>query len=82
MLLPTKHLDLDRSTIWVSSIVLAALRRRRAVKYDDIVRLILKRTNDDGDVVIGPAINFLFLLGCLRYHAQNDTFEYLEQMEA
>jgi len=78
MLSPSKHLDLDRSVLRVSSIVLDALRKRRVLSHDRIVKLIRDRVGDDGDVVIAPALSFLYLLGRLEYHVKNDSFEYLE----
>jgi hypothetical protein len=76
MLTPSKHLDLDRSVLRVASEVLAELRRRRVMQYDAVTRLIERRTGDDGDAVVAPALSFLFLLGRIEYHAMNDTFEY------
>jgi hypothetical protein len=76
MLTPSKHLDLDRSVLRVAAEVLAELRRRRVMEYDAVVRLVKRRTNDDGDVVVAPALSFLYLVGRLEYHAINDTFEY------
>lgn len=76
MLTPTKHLDLERSALRVSSEVLSELRRLRLMKYDAVVRLIKRRTGDDSDSVVAPALSFLFLLGKIEYHAKNDVFEY------
>lgn len=78
MLTPSKHLDLDRSAIRVASEVLNDLRRFRIMKYDAVTRLIKRRTGDDGDAVVAPALSFLFLLGRIEYHAINDSFEYRE----
>lgn len=77
MLTPTKHLDLEKSAIRVASEVLAELRRHRMMKYEAVVRLIKRRTGDDSDAVVAPALSFLFLLGRLEYHAKNDAFEYI-----
>lgn len=78
MILPSKHLDLDRSVLRVSSEVLSALKRRRVMTHDSLVRLVRSRTGDDGDAVVFPALNFLYLLGRIEYHAKNDVFEYVE----
>lgn len=76
MLTPSKHLDLDRSAVRVAAEVMAELRRRRIMGYDAVVQLIKRRTGDDADVVVAPALNFLYLIGRLEYHPINDTFEY------
>ena len=78
MIRPSKHLDLDRSVLRVMSVILYALRRRRMMEYDAVVRLIRTKVGDDGDVVVAPALNFLFLVGRIQYHVKNDSFEYLE----
>jgi len=76
MLTPSKHLDLQKSVIRVASEVLADLRRHRMMTYDALTRLIKRRTGDDGDAVVAPALSFLFLLGRIEYHPKNDSFEY------
>jgi hypothetical protein len=76
MLTPSKHLDLEKSVIRVASEVIADLRRNRIMPYEAVVRLIKRRTGDDGDAVLAPALSFLFLLGRIEYHAKNDSFEY------
>ena len=76
MLTPSKHLDLDRSALRVASEVLAELRRRRIMEYDAVIRHVKRRVGDDSDAVVAPALSLLFLLGCIDYHAKNDTFEY------
>jgi ABC-three component (ABC-3C) system Middle Component 8 len=76
MLTPSKHLDLQRSVLRVASEVLADLRRHRMMTYDSVTRLIKRRSGDDGDAVVAPALSFLFLLDRIEYHPKNDSFEY------
>lgn len=76
MLTPSKHLDLDRCALRVAGEILGELRRRRVMEYDAVVRLVKRRIGDDGDVVVAPALSFLFLVGRLEYHAKTDSFEY------
>jgi len=77
MLIPTKHIDLEKSVIRIASEVLNDLRRNRMMKYDAVVKLIARRARgDDGDSIVGPALSFLFLLGRIDYHPKNDSFEY------
>jgi hypothetical protein len=82
MIIPSKHLDLERSVLRVSSEVLRALRKRRVMSHDALVRFIRGKVGDDGDIVVFPALNFLYLLGRLEYHIKTDTFEYLERQQA
>lgn len=77
MLTPAKHLDLDRSLLRVSSEILAELRRRRIVPVEKIRAYVKRRVGDDADVIVLPALSFLFLLGKLDYREKNDSFEYL-----
>jgi hypothetical protein len=77
MLTPSKHLDLEKSVLRVASEVLAELRRHRMMSYDAVMRLIKRRTGDEGDSVTAPALSFLYLLGRIEYHPKNDMFEYL-----
>ncbi len=46
------------------------------MEYDAVVRLVKRRTGDDGDVVVAPALSLLYLLGRLEYHPKIDSFEY------
>jgi hypothetical protein len=78
MIIPSKHLDLDRSALRISAEVLVELKRRRVLSYDRVVSLIKKRALDDGDIVVVPALSLLFLLGRMEYHPKSDVFEYIE----
>jgi hypothetical protein len=76
MLTPSKHLDLEKSVIRVASEVLADLKRHRMLSYDAVTRLIKRRTSDEGDSIVAPALSFLFLLNRIEYHSKNDMLEY------
>ncbi|WP_368773294.1 ABC-three component system middle component 8 [Roseomonas sp. AR75] len=38
---------------------------------------VVRRIGMNGDIMFLPALSFLFLLGQVEYHAQNDTLEYV-----
>ena len=78
MLSPTKHLDLDRSVLWVSGIILSELKRRRVLSFEAVRKLIKRRVKDDNDIVLIPALSFLYLVGRLDYHLKTDSFEYAD----
>ena len=81
MLRPTKHSHPDRTVISVALLLLARLRARRLEDYGQLITYA-KKTVSGGDVLCLPALNFLFLLGLIDYHAKTDAVEYVGPNEA
>jgi len=79
MLTPRKHLDLDSSLLRVTSIMLKELHRRGAIEMTTLKQRVIKRIGANGEMMLLPALSFLFLLGRVEYHIQNDTLEYLAE---
>ena len=75
MIRPTKHTHPDRTIIHAAYLILAQLKQKRLVGYEDLRKMILTQIKG-GEPLFIPALNFLFLLGLLEYHPKNDTFEY------
>jgi hypothetical protein len=76
MLRPTKHSHPDRTVINVAVLLIKGLSSRRLAGYDEL-RSQVQRTVKGGEVLFLPALNFLFLLGLIDYHAKTDSVEYL-----
>jgi hypothetical protein len=76
MLTPRKHLDLDSSVLRIAAIMLRTLKRPGVMEFERLRGVILKRVGEAGEVSFMPALNFLFMLGRVDYHVQNDTIEY------
>jgi hypothetical protein len=76
MLAPRKHLNLDVSVLRISSIMLRELSKRGVLEFERLRQIVERRVGADGDEQFLPALNFLFLLGRVVYHAKNDTLEY------
>jgi hypothetical protein len=76
MLTPKKHLNLDVSVLRVSSLMLRELHRRGVVEFERLRGLAVRRVGPDGELAFLPALSFLFILGKIEYHLQNDTIEY------
>ncbi len=76
MLRPSKHSHPDRTVINVALLLLGRLKKRRLENYDDL-RSFAKKAITGGDVLYLPALNFLFLIGLIEYHAKTDAVEYL-----
>lgn len=80
VLKPTKHSHPDRTVISVSLLLLSRLKKRRIESFDSL-RKYVNSVVKDGDVLFLPSLNFLFLVGLVRYHQKTDSFEYLKQNE-
>lgn len=75
MLTAEKHLDLDTSLIRVAAVILKELKRKGAINFVALRKLVMRRVGEDGDLVFLPALRFLFLLGRVEYHVKNDLLE-------
>lgn len=76
MLRPTKHSHPDRTVMAVATAVLRALRKRRLISYDDLTAQVARKYGADADVLFGPAVALLYVLGLLEYRSTVDAFEY------
>ena len=84
MLAPDKHLKLHTSLLHLAALALDYLHRYRSVTYAHLYAHLERkvgRHSDDLRVMFGPTLSFLYLMEKLRYHPQNDTFEYLESQQ-
>jgi hypothetical protein len=89
MLTPHKHLKLNTSLLSLSALALEYLHKYRSVPYHQLyahlerrIRMRDERDADDVRLMFGPTVSFLFLLGKVQYHSQNDLFEYVEMAKA
>jgi hypothetical protein len=80
MLRPGKHSHPDRTVINVAVLLFVRLKARRVGEYEEL-RQYVKKAVSGGDVLFLPALNFLFLLGLIRYLRKTDSIEYLEPNE-
>lgn len=76
MLTPKKHMNLDSSLLRISALMLRELNKRGVIGFEQLRTVVIKRVGPDGDMTFLPALDFLFLLGRVEYHAKNDTLEY------
>jgi len=76
MLTPRKHLDLNTSLLRIASIMLKELHKRGVIEMMTLKQRVIRRVGNNGELMFLPALNFLYLLGKVEYHAQNDTLEY------
>ena len=81
MLRPTKHSHPDRTVINMAMQLLMQLRKRRHQRYGDL-QIFAKKVVAGGDVLLLPALSFLFILGLVEYRPKNDAVEYVGPNEA
>ena len=75
MIKPNKFLDLDSCIINISGEITKILLQRNSIKYNDLYE-ILKNIYDEGfEYKLLQAIDFLFLLGVLKYSPSTDSLE-------
>lgn len=76
MLRPTKHSHPDRTVINVAMLLLKHLRKRRVERYSDL-QVFAKKAVAGGNVLLLPALSFLYLLELVEYRPKNDAVEYV-----
>ena len=76
MITPKKHLNLNSSLLRVAAIMLKELHRRGVVETTNLKSLVIRRVGEAGEAMFLPSLSFLYLLGKVEYHLQNDTLEY------
>ena len=77
MIRPAKHLDLNSCVLRAASILLSKLQSTRVCTYSDL-RASLSVIGEDADITFIHAIHLLFLLGCVDYHPQTDSLEFIQ----
>jgi hypothetical protein len=75
MLKPHKYLDLDHCVLLITSRIIEELSKIRKMEYFDLFNILEKEFGEATDDIFLPAINFLYLLGKLKYSIQSDTLE-------
>ena len=75
VLKPHKFLNLDNSVINISCLIIKNLMANGIMTYNDLYDSIYKLNGENMKSVFMPSINFLFLLGKIRYHKESDTLE-------
>jgi hypothetical protein len=77
MIRPAKHLNLNVCVLRIAAIVLAHLQRFRVEGCTTLLAKVREAAGPDAEVWFLPAIDLLYLLGRIEYHAKTDTFEFI-----
>ena len=76
MLRPTKYSHPDKTVVYLAIQLLKHIKKQRIVSYDSVLSHGKEKV-DGASFLFSSALNFLFLLGLIDYHAKNDSFEYV-----
>ena len=73
MLSPEKYMDLDKSILMVTSIVLKRMRRDKILKTDILLSYVQNKVGDEIQETFLSALTLLYALGKIDYLDKNDT---------
>lgn len=78
MLKPHKYMNLELSIVNLSSLIIQELKKDKYLKYDTLYRRIRARTNEEIKDNFLYSLNFLYLMGTIRYVKEKDIVELIE----
>ena len=78
MIRPDRHTNLDLSVVNISSFILKELNVFYDISYDTLLEKVTDTLGEQSRENYPYALNFLFLLGKIRYDQGNDSFKYNE----
>lgn len=76
MITPQKHINLNVCVLRIAAYALGRLRVQRIERFSVLLESVKELVGPDAEILFLPAVNLLFLLGRVTYHAHTDTFEY------
>lgn len=75
MIKPYEYLDLDKSVIYISSLIIEEIKDINLIKYNELYKKICIMIGEQANENFIYAIDLLFLLGVVRYNNENDILE-------
>ncbi|WP_321309735.1 ABC-three component system middle component 8 [Marinifilum fragile] len=76
MIKPDRHSDPKISVINISAYILKELNKFYGISYDELLKKTIETLGEKAKENFPYALNFLFLLGKLKYIEQSDSFKY------
>ncbi|CEP81960.1 hypothetical protein QJR30_01660 [Paraclostridium sordellii] len=78
MIKPTKFLNLESCVINVSKEIIIALDENESLKYSELQSKLKHKLKEGYEYNFIPALDFLFLLGKLKYSPNTDSLELIK----
>lgn len=79
MLKPTKYTNLELCLVNISATIVKVIQQNQIVGYEELLSKLVITFGDDMKLHFVPSINFLFLLGKIKYHDKIDAFELIRE---
>ena len=73
-----RHSNIDISVINISAYILKQLSSYYDIKYDELLKKIVQNIGEGARENFPYALNFLYLLGKVKYIEEKDSFRYNE----
>lgn len=77
MIKPHKYLDIDSCVLRVGSLILKEMIDSKIISYAELYNKIYKIVGQNSEYTFLPSLNFIYLLGKIEYHEENDMLELL-----
>ena len=78
MIRPTKYMDPKTSVLGISAEILAELLNINIITLQELDDLVQSRIDEKARINFIPAMNFLYILGCLDYDIESDAVYYIK----
>ncbi len=78
MIRPTKYTNIDVSIIGLSAEIIKLLSVDRSLKYNNILGKIIHIKGESAKENFLLALNFLYMLGKIKYYPEEDVLELLK----
>ena len=75
MIKPDRHTNPKFSILNISTIILTELNVFYAIQYDKLLIKIVNVLGEEAKINFPYALNFLFLMGKLKYEQETDSFK-------
>lgn len=77
-LIPDKFTDFNSCTLKIGAEILKILLENKKIKYPVLYEKFKEIYKEDADYIFLPALNFLYLLGKVKYKVKRDLLELVE----
>ncbi|WP_346917380.1 ABC-three component system middle component 8 [Clostridium sp.] len=77
MIKPHKYLDIDSCVLRTGSLILKEMINSKVISYTELYSKIYKIVGQNVEYTFLPSLNFIYLLGKIEYHEENDMLELL-----